>query len=53
MSGGFGFDSKSSVVREDTAKAIRELLGVAADYVPPERPHPPAAPGGRNAASDD
>jgi hypothetical protein len=53
MSGGFGFDSKSSVVREDTAKAIRELMGVAADYVPPVRPHPPAAPGGRNANIDD
>ena len=43
MAGGFGFDSKSSVVREDTAKAIRELMGVAPDYVPPARPHPPAA----------
>jgi ankyrin repeat protein len=48
LSGGFGFDSKASVVREDTAKAIRELMGVAADYVPPERPHPPAQGGGRN-----
>ena len=53
MAGGFGFDSKSSVVREDTAKAIRELMGVAPDYVPPARPHPPAPGGGRNAASDD
>jgi len=53
LSGGFGFDSKSSVVREDTAKAIRELLGVAADYVPPVRPHPPAPGGGRNANIDD
>jgi ankyrin repeat protein len=47
MTGGFGFDSKSGVVREETAKVIRELMGVAADYVPPDRPHPPA--GGRNA----
>ena len=53
LTGGFGFDSKSSVVREDTAKAIRELLGVAADYVPPVRPHPAAAPGSRNANVDD
>jgi len=53
IAGGFGFDSKSSVVREDTAKAIRELLGVAADYVPPARPHPPAGPGGGRNASDD
>ena len=53
LAGGFGFDSKSSVVREDTAKAIRELLGVAADYVPPARPHPTAAGGGRNAATVD
>ena len=53
MSGGFGFDSKSSVVREDTAKAIRELMGVAPDYVPPDRPHPAAAATGRNLASDD
>ena len=53
MAGGFGFDSKSSVVREDTAKAIRELMGVAPDYVPPARPHPPAAAGGRNANVDD
>jgi hypothetical protein len=48
MAGGFGFDSKASVVREDTAKAIRELMGVAPDFVPPERPHPPAQGGGRN-----
>ena len=47
MTGGFGFDSKAGVVREDTAKAIRELMGVAPDYVPPDRPHPAA--GGRNA----
>ena len=48
LAGGFGFDSKASVVREDTAKAIRELMGVAPDYVPPARPHPAAAGGGRN-----
>jgi len=48
LSGGFGFDSKASVVREDTAKAIRELMGVAPDFVPPVRPHPPAQGGGRN-----
>ena len=53
LSGGFGFDSKASVVRPETAKVIRELMGVAPDYVPPDRPHPPAAPGGRNAANDD
>jgi ankyrin repeat protein len=53
MAGGFGFDSKSGVVREDTAKAIRELMGVPADYVPPDRPHPAAAASGRNMASDD
>jgi ankyrin repeat protein len=55
LAGGFGFDSKASVVREDTAKALRELMGVAPDYVPPDRPHPAAAPVGRNApaASDD
>jgi hypothetical protein len=53
MAGGFGFDSKASVVREDTAKVIRELMGVAPDYVPPDRPHPAAAPGGRNAAASD
>jgi ankyrin repeat protein len=48
LAGGFGFDSKASVVREDTAKVIRELMGVAPDYVPPVRPHPPAAGPGRN-----
>ena len=29
------------------------FVGVAPDYVPPARPHPPAPGGGRNAASDD
>ena len=53
MAGGFGFDSKASVVRADTAKVIRELMGVAPDYVPPDRPHPPAQAGGRNANVDD
>ena len=37
--GGFGFDGKSGVVREETAKAIRELGGIAgvATAAPPDR----------------
>jgi ankyrin repeat protein len=53
LAGGFGFDSKASVARPDTAKVLRELMGVAPDYVPPDRPHPPAQGGGRNANVDD
>jgi ankyrin repeat protein len=55
LAGGFGFDSKAGVAHEDTAKAIRELLGLPAGYTPPARPHPAPAPAGRNAAasSDD
>jgi ankyrin repeat protein len=53
MAGGFGFDSKASVVHDDTAKVIRELMGVAPDYVPPARPHPAAGPNGRNNPQDD
>ena len=38
--GGFGFDGRSGVVREETAKIIRQLGGVNGNPVP-------AAPGGR------
>ena len=34
LSGGFGFDGRSGVAREDTAKAIRELGGIAGTPVP-------------------
>jgi ankyrin repeat protein len=46
MAGGFGFDQRSSVVHEETAKVIREALGLPAGFVPPARTTPP--PPGRN-----
>ncbi len=45
LAGGFGFDQRAAVVREETAKAIRELGGVAGAPVPNQGPAPrrPAA----------
>ena len=40
LAGGFGFGGSASVVREDTAKAIKELGGIAGTPIP-------APPGGR------
>ena len=41
--GGFGFDGRSSVVREETAKAIRELLGPEAAAAALSKPAASAA----------
>ena len=38
LAGGLGFDGKSGTVREDTAKAIRELLGDKAEFDPNKKP---------------
>jgi ankyrin repeat protein len=46
LAGGFGFDGRAGVAREDTVKAIRELGGVAGT------PVPNAAPAGRRPAAD-
>jgi ankyrin repeat protein len=45
LSGGFGFDGRSGVAHEETAKAIREMGGVAGTPAP-------AAPAGRRGADD-
>jgi ankyrin repeat protein len=38
LAGGLGFDGKSGVVREDTAKALREILGDKAEFDPNKKP---------------
>jgi uncharacterized protein len=48
LAGGLGFDGKSSVVHEDTAKAIADLGGVAGTPIPAAANRP--SPNERNAA---
>jgi ankyrin repeat protein len=38
LAGGLGFDGKSGTVHEDTAKAIREILGDKAEFDPNKKP---------------
>ena len=45
LAGGFGFGGSASVIREDTAKAIKELGGVAGQLIP-------APPGGGRRGGD-
>ena len=56
LAGGLGFDGKSGVVREETAKALREILGDKAVFDPNKKPvgNPRADdPAARNAPSAD
>ena len=38
LAGGLGFDGKSGTVREETAKAIRDILGDKAEFDPNKKP---------------
>jgi hypothetical protein len=50
LAGGFGFDGRSALVQEETAKVIRELTGATAS-APSPRPAP-ASPGASNPQDD-
>ena len=56
LAGGLGFDGKSGVVREETAKALRDILGDKAVFDPNKKPtgNPRGDdPAGRNAPAVD